>query len=96
MTSPDFTALHPELLPTPVIATYDSDGNFQPLYFKTPAGDRTKIENIKWKNEETNSTMFFCCEFMEYDMVKEVVLVYIYSRHRWFIDTKKRSGWGFK
>ena len=86
----DFTKYHPELLPTPVIATYLADGDFRPLYFQL-AGNRIKVENIKWSNVDKNSSTFFCCEVMDGEYVKEFVLVYVYREHRWYLDKMKRD-----
>ena len=87
---PDFLSYHPELTPLPVIATYSADGDFRPLYFQLD-GNCVKIENIKWSNVNADSSTFFCCEVMDGEYVREFVLVYIYSQHRWFLDTKKRK-----
>ena len=98
---PDFLSYHPELIPTPIIASFLTDGTIVPLYFKLPDGDRTKIDNVAWTAKEPDS-FFFGCEYSAkaYDpdvgegtATAKVVLVYTHGL--WFVDTKNRRGWGY-
>ena len=89
MHNPSFQNLHPELTPLPVIATYNADGDFYPLYFQLD-GNRIKVENVKWHSEDAHRSMFFNCEVMDGEYVREFVLVYLYDQHRWYLDKKNR------
>ena len=88
--NPDFAQLHPELTPLPVIATYNAEGDFRPLYVQID-GNKYKVDNVKWSNEDTHSSMFFGVEFMDGEYVRSVTLVYIYSQHRWYLDAQNRQ-----
>lgn len=73
-----------KLTPVAVIASFDSEGNIKPLYF------RYKNEKIQVSTKMCISQMhdiIFSCEYMiEYDnAVRKIGLLYKTDQHKWFI-----------
>lgn len=76
------------IIKTSVIASFDSDGNILPLYFRANNSDSTKVtvKNIR----KCADCSLFTCEYMLDDSneVKTVTLQYNYRSHIWNIVNK--------
>lgn len=78
-------ALNPELIPVPVIASFNKRGDMIPLYFSYE-GLRLKVDNIKWKDSQMILQEKFCCEVTLMDRVQEVILHYHRKYDIWTME----------
>ena len=76
------------LILTPVIASFDTEGKIRPLYFSFE-GLRLKIDNIKCIKKLTDSQIEFACEITLIDRVKTAYFVYHTNYRAWSIDKRR-------
>lgn len=76
-----------EQVPVPVIATFNKDGKYYPIYFSLE-GIRIKIDNIKWTSEKALWGSMFRCEVTLVDRVEEVDLYYYKTNNVWMMRRK--------
>jgi hypothetical protein len=74
--------------PIEVIASFNIEGKFIPLYFKYVAEDQTaykyKIDAIKYTRDYDRSTLF-CCLYTNNGKQYELLLSYWHNEHLWTI-----------
>lgn len=90
--SPQEELIHPlinneEQIPVPVIATFNKDGKFYPLYFSVE-GIRIKVDNIKWVSNKCVWGYSFRCEVTLSDRVETVDLYYYKNLNIWTLKKK--------
>ena len=91
----NFKDAHRELIPTPVIATFNTSNQVRPLYFQVSTSDgneRIKVDNVASVKKEVD-VWWFKCEYG--NPVKTVTLLYHTKELMWYIDTKNRFGFNF-
>ena len=66
----------------PVIATFNKDGKFDPLYFSLE-GIRIKIDKIKWVDDKCLWVYTFRCEITLSDRLETVDLCYYKNLNVW-------------
>ena len=76
-----------EQIPVPVIATFNKDGKFYPLYFSIE-GIRIKVDNITWVSNKAIWGYTFRCEVTLSDRVETIDLYYYKNLNIWTIKKK--------
>lgn len=74
-------------IPIPVIATFNKNGKFYPLYFCIE-GIRIKVDNIKWVSDKSVWGYKFRCEITLSDRVETVDLYYYKNLNIWTMRKK--------
>ena len=77
-----------EQIPVPVIATFNKDGKFYPLYFSIE-GIRIKIDNIVWISDKATWGYRFKCEITLSDRVETIMLYYYKNLNIWTLQKRK-------
>ena len=76
---------NPNLVPVPVIASFDTSGKIIPLYMRFE-GLRLKIDHIKWFDDRMIYVIKFCCEITLQDRVQEMILYYHKKNDMWTLE----------
>lgn len=74
-------------IPVPVIATFNKDGKFYPIYFSIE-GIRIKVDRIKWVSDKNVWGYTFRCEITLADRVETVDLYYYKNLNIWALKKK--------
>lgn len=73
-----------KLTPVAVIASFDSEGNIKPLYFRY--NDERIQVSVKMCVAQVHDIVFSCEYMIEYDnAVRTIALLYRIDEHKWFI-----------
>lgn len=75
-------AYNPDVVPVPVIASFDTSGRIIPLYIRYE-GLRLKVDHLKWTSNRMEFVSKFCCEITLQDRVQEVILFYYKRNELW-------------
>lgn len=76
---------NPNLVPVPVIASFDTSGKIIPLYMRFE-GLRLKIDHIKLFDDRMIYVIKFCCEITLQDRVQEMILYYHKKNDMWTLE----------
>lgn len=75
---------NPNLIPVPVIASFNAEGELRPLYFSVE-GLRLKVDNIRFTDKRMCDIIEFRCEVTFIDRVQSVTLRYHKRQGRWMM-----------
>lgn len=75
-------ANNPNLLPVPVVATFNKEGKMIPLYFAVE-GIRIKVDHVRWTKSMPLLGELFGCEVTVTDAVQQVELCWHKNYNIW-------------
>lgn len=78
-------AYNPNIVPVPVIASFDTKGGIIPLYIRYE-GLKLKVDHIKWFSDRMEFMLKYCCEITLQDRVQEVILYYHKKMETWTME----------
>ena len=81
-------AYNPNIVPVPVIASFDTQGKIIPLYFRYE-GLKLKVDHLKWSSDRMEFIIKYCCEITLQDRIQEVTLYYHKKMDMWTMERMK-------
>lgn len=78
-------AYNPNVIPVPVIASFDTKGRIVPLFIRYE-GLKLKVDHLKWTDDRMAFALKYCCEITLQDRVQGVILYYHKRLDMWVME----------